>query len=44
MSIVLIIDWGSVDDRALRERVLKSRSMRPTSERFASVGSISDGP
>jgi hypothetical protein len=31
MSIVLTIDWGSVDDRALRERVLKSRSMRPTS-------------
>jgi len=44
MSIVLIIDQGCFDDRALKDRMFKLRSVRATSERFASVSAISDGP
>jgi hypothetical protein len=45
VNIAFIVGSGCVDDRALKDRVLKSRSKRPMSiARFASVGSISDGP
>ena len=44
MSVVLIVEKVALTNGRFR-KVLKSRSMRPTSvPRFASIGSISDGP